>query len=87
MSSPALFAIAALVACRIALEADALLKSEDDPAMLADRALDGEFDQALSPSREIEAALAANDADLANSFLDLGARAQRGGAQPRLPTR
>ena len=65
-----LFAIAALVAIPIALEADVLLKSEDDPAMLADRALANKFDQAFAV-REIEAALAANDADLANSFLEL----------------
>jgi hypothetical protein len=65
-----LFAIAALVAIPIAMEADVLLTSEDDPAMLADRALASKFDQALAV-REIEAALAANDADLANSFLEL----------------
>ena len=65
-----LFAIAALVAIPIAMEADVLLKSEDDPAMLADRALANKFDQAFAV-REIEAALAANDADLANSFLEL----------------
>jgi hypothetical protein len=65
-----LFAIAALVVVPIALEADTLLKSEDDPAMLADRALAGRFDQGYAV-KEIEAALAANDADLASSFLEL----------------
>ncbi len=65
-----LFAIAALVAVPIALEADTLLTSEDDPAMLADRALANQFDQAFAV-REIEVALAANDADLASSFLEL----------------
>ena len=65
-----LFAMAALVVVPIALEADTLLKGGDDPAMLADRALAGRFDRPLA-IREIEAALAANDADLASSFLEL----------------
>ncbi len=65
-----LFAIAALVAVPIALEADTLLTRQDDPAMLTDRALAGKFDRAYAV-KEIEAALAANDADLANSFLEL----------------
>jgi hypothetical protein len=65
-----LFAIAALVVIPIAMEADVLLKSEDDPAMLADRALAGKFDEAYAV-KEIEAALVANDADLASSFLEL----------------
>jgi hypothetical protein len=66
----AMFAIAALVAVPIAIEAGVLLKSEDDPAALADRALSGVFDQAFAV-RQIEAALAANDPDLAFSFLEL----------------
>jgi len=66
----ALFAIAALVVVPIAIEAGILLKSEDDPAALADRALNGVFDQSFAV-REIEAALAANDPDLAFSFLEL----------------
>ena len=65
-----LFALAAVVVVPIAMEAETLLSSEDDPAMLADRALANTFDQAFAV-REIEAALAANDADLANSFLEL----------------
>jgi len=64
------FALAAVVVVPIAREAETLLNSEDDPAMLADRALEGRFDQAFAV-REIEAALAANDADLASSFLEL----------------
>jgi hypothetical protein len=42
----------------------------DDPAHIADRALDGKFD-AVVARREIEAALAARDADLAQSVVDL----------------
>lgn len=65
-----LFAAAAVVAVPLGIEADTLLRHGDDPAVLADRALDGKFDQALAV-REIEAALAGNDADLARSFLEL----------------
>ncbi len=43
---------------------------EDDPVRIAGRALDGKFSAALA-SREVEQALADNDADLARSFLDL----------------
>lgn len=43
-----------------------------DPARIADRALDGTFDTAVA-QREIDAALAARDADLAQSFVDLAA--------------
>jgi hypothetical protein len=42
----------------------------DDPAQIAAHALDGEFDSAVA-EREIEAALAAGDSDLAQSFADL----------------
>ena len=46
----------------------------DDPSRIANQALDDKFDAAVA-GREIEAALAANDADLAQSFVDLaGAR-------------
>lgn len=43
---------------------------DDDPVVIADRGLDKRFDAATA-HREIESALAANDADLANSFLEL----------------
>ncbi len=44
----------------------------DDPARIAERALDQKFNAAVA-EREIEAALAANDSDLAQSFVDLAA--------------
>src|SRR5262245_31804964 len=50
------------------MEAERLLAAQDHPATLADYALDGSFDAAVA-AREINAALAANDADLARSFL------------------
>ena len=43
-----------------------------DPARIAEQALDGKFDAAVA-KREIEAALAAHDAELAQSFVDLAA--------------
>ena len=63
-----------------------LLKSEDDPAAIADRALEQAFDRAVAV-REIEAALAANDADLARSFVELARRAQRRRCRRRWRTR
>src|SRR5512138_772180 len=46
----------------------------DDPARVASGALDGAFD-AMTARREIEAALTAQDTELAQSFVDLaGAR-------------
>jgi hypothetical protein len=65
-----LFALAALFCVPLGLEADGLLAAADDPAALADRALDRAFDRDTA-IREIEAALSANDADLAKSFVDL----------------
>jgi hypothetical protein len=47
----------------------------DDPTRAAARALDGQFDGAVA-QREIEAALAAGDTDLAQSFTDLAADRQ-----------
>ena len=44
--------------------------TSNDPATISDRALDGVFDRAVA-EREIKAALAAGDLDLAQSFLDL----------------
>jgi hypothetical protein len=66
----AAFAAAALFAVPLALEADRLLDSADDPAAIADRALAASFDRSVAV-REIELALKANDADLAKSYLDL----------------
>jgi hypothetical protein len=63
-------AIAALALAPRAFEAAFLLSSQDDPVALADRAVARSFDAAAA-AREIEGALAANDPDLANSFLDL----------------
>jgi len=63
-------AVAALIAVPRGIEAESVLAIENDPVQIADRGLD----QAVNPElirREIEAALAANDADLARSFVDL----------------
>jgi len=65
-----LFAIAALFCVPLGIEADALLTAADDPVAIADRALDRAFDRDAA-THEIETALAANDADLAKSFVDL----------------
>lgn len=59
------------------LEAQHLLAIEDDPAAIAQRALDQAFNAEVA-RREIEEALAAKDADLAKSFVDLAN--DRGGA-------
>ena len=65
-----LFALAALACVPIGIEAGSLLAAEDDPAALADHALTRAFDRNVAV-REIEAALAANDADLARSYVEL----------------
>jgi hypothetical protein len=62
--------IAALIVVPRGIEADSILSIANDPVQIAERGLD----QTVTPDviqREIEAALAANDADLAKSFLDL----------------
>jgi hypothetical protein len=74
-----LFAIATLFAVPLAMHAEKLLASEDDPVAIADLALEKSFNRSVA-IREIEAALAANDADLANSFLELAQ--ERGVAMP-----
>ncbi|MGE4164892.1 MAG: hypothetical protein AB7E67_02775 [Xanthobacteraceae bacterium] len=66
----ALFAGAGVVAIPRGIEAQHLLAIEDDPVRIAERALDERFNADLA-AREIEAALAADDADLANSFAEL----------------
>ncbi|MFD2181078.1 hypothetical protein [Rhodoplanes azumiensis] len=58
------------LAAPTALDSAGLLLDQNDPVRLADRAVD----KALTPAvarREIEAALAAGDADLARSFVEL----------------
>lgn len=67
----ALFAAAATYAVPRAADA---ISGLDDPVRVANGALDGAFD-AMTARREIEAALAAQDTELAQSFVDLaGAR-------------
>jgi hypothetical protein len=63
-------AVAALIAVPRGIEAESILAIENDPVQIAERGLD----QTVNPEvvrREIEAALAADDADLAKSFVDL----------------
>lgn len=64
------FALAALTIVPRGFDAKSLLSAQDDPAKLAEHVLDRSFNAAVA-KREIEAALVANDADLAKSFLDL----------------
>ncbi len=62
--------VAALALLPRAIEAGWLLAVQDDPAALADRKLARSFNSEAA-TREIEAALAADDAELARSFVDL----------------
>ena len=77
--APVLIALAVALAFAVymvprAFDAGALIGIQDDPGAIADRALDRSFTAAVA-EREIEAALAVKDADLAQSFVDLaGAR-------------
>ena len=64
------FAIAAFNVVPRGVEAGQLLDAQDDPVLLADHQLAQVFN-ADGAAREIEAALALDDADLAQSFLDL----------------
>ena len=77
-----LFAIAALVACPIAMEADILLKSEDDPAMLADRALANEVRPGIRRPRDRSGA-GSERRRSCQQLSRIGARAQCDDAQPR----
>src|ERR1043165_7781621 len=52
------------------IEAGRTLAAHDDPAQLTDLALDRGFDAAVA-EREIRAALAGNDPELAQSFIEL----------------
>jgi len=65
-----IFGIAALALLPRAIEAGWLLAVQGDPAALADRKLARSFNTDVA-TKEIEAALGANDADLARSFVDL----------------
>ena len=78
-------AIAALTVVPRGIEAETLLTAQDDPVRLADHALDRSFNADVA-RREIEAALKANDADLAQSFLDL-ARDRKVTVDPALAAR
>ena len=73
-AGPVLFALAAvalaLVSAYVVPRAVTALGGLDDPARVANHALDGRFDAGVA-QREIEAALAAHDAELAQSFVDL----------------
>jgi hypothetical protein len=78
--APALLVAAGLAACAWyvvprGLDANTQLTIEDDPAQIAARALDQNFNAAVA-QREIEAALAAKDTDLAQSFVELSASRQ-----------
>jgi hypothetical protein len=68
----ALFAAAGAKVAPRAYDAGLLLAAQDDPARLADRYLDRNFTREVA-EREIAAALAADDADLAQSFVRLAA--------------
>jgi hypothetical protein len=63
-------AIAALWIVPYGIEAGRTLAAQDDPAQLTDLALERSFDAAAA-EREIRAALAGNDPELAQSFIEL----------------
>lgn len=66
----ATFALATLALLGGGIDARDELAARDDPVKLSDRALDRSFDRSVA-EREMQAALAAGDADLAQSFLEL----------------
>jgi hypothetical protein len=68
----AVIAAAGIAAAYAVPRAAAALDGLRDPSQIVDHALDGRFDAGVA-QREIEAALAARDADLAQSFVDLAA--------------
>ena len=67
-----IFGCAAIVVGRIAFAQMERFAAADDPVQISDRALDGVFTSAVA-EREIDAALATGDVDLAQSFLELAA--------------
>src|SRR3978361_1981577 len=70
MLAAALFALAAAFCVPLGLEANALLSAAEDPVAIADRGVARAFDKNVAV-HEIEAALDANDSDLAQSFVEL----------------
>ena len=70
-----LFAVLAAYMTPRGFNALALFAIQDDPVAIAARALDEKFNGAVA-NREIAAALAAKDTDLAQSFVDLAAERQ-----------
>src|SRR5271169_5861061 len=62
----------AIVVGRIAIAQVERFAAADDPVQISDRALDGVFTPSVA-EREIDAALATGDVDLAQSFLELAA--------------
>src|SRR6266404_8998714 len=79
------WAIAGTAIAPRAFEARNLLAGQDDPIALADHAVARLLDARIA-AREIDAALAVDDADLARSFLDL-ARATNVPVDPELAER
>ena len=77
--------IAAVALLPQAIESGWLLLVQDDPAALADRKLARSFNAEVA-AREIEAALAANDPELAKSFVEL-ARDRNVPLRPNSPRR
>lgn len=71
----AMLAVAGAYVVPRGFEAGHLFAIEDDPEAIAERALALSFNSELA-NREIEAALAAKDSDLAKSFVDLAADRQ-----------
>src|SRR5687768_14984926 len=84
IAAATLAAVAWTVAPR-ALDAAGLLADQDDPVALADRRVAALLDETVV-AREIESALAANDADLVQSFLD-HAKEHRRAVSPVLEAR
>ena len=72
VAGAAFFALAALAVIRGGVDARARIAAEDDPVKISDQALDRSFNTDVA-EREIRTALAAGDADLAQSFLELAA--------------
>jgi hypothetical protein len=70
IAASGLLALAAWTVVPAGRDAAGLIAAQDDPAQLADLALDRTFD-AAGAAREITAALQAGDAELTQSFLDL----------------
>jgi hypothetical protein len=67
-----LFAVAAFAFVRGGVATEARLAAANDPAQISDQALDRMFNRDVA-EREIRAALATGDTNLAQSFLDLAA--------------